>query len=214
MTHFAYGNHDARNGNKRFFNAFRLKDNSFYTHSQDALCFLILDTTLNPLDCSALEAQYALIQQVCDTISQSSHLLLLMHDSVWDGVPGLPDPKSYANGNQQYWNPDCKSSDNTFASRIYPMLVAVQKRGVNVICMMGDTGWNKGGAFESVDGVQFIASGINNSYYLKDPELYKQQKPDIVYVFTHNIRARSLNWEALELDKLATYIQESGSAEL
>jgi len=212
MTHIAYGNHDARNAHKRYFNAFRNRPDSYYSHTQDGLCFLILDSTLNPSDCRSLDGQYQMIKNVCDTISDASHLLVLIHDSVWEGIPGIPPPKAYAHGNQKYWNANCASSQNTFANTIYPHLKQVQKKGINVICMMGDTGWKKGGAYISEDSIQFLSSGINNSYYLKNDSIrYKKIKRDKVFVFSHDLASRKLGWQYIQLDSLPVLISQSAT---
>lgn len=206
MTHIAYGNHDVRNGNVRYLNAFRNRSNSYYTYTQDGLCFLILDTTLDPSDCSRLEAQWQLIQQVTDTISKSSHLILLMHDAVWENVPGLPFPSIYANGSQTFWNPHCGASGSSFANSIYPLLVKVKSKGVEVISMMGDSGWKRGGYFISDDGIHFLASGINETYYkLKQPDNELHIK-DRVLIFTHQPKARELTWTFVELDSLPSIL--------
>ncbi len=209
LTHIALGNHDARNG-KRILNEFRNLDYSYYSSTANGLCFLILDTTLSPAECDHLDRQWQLIENVVDTISQSSHLIVLMHDGVWNRVPGLPDPDVYANGSQAYWNTNCQDAEQYFSNSMYPKFVEVEKRGVEVVCLMGDAGWKKGMAFESSDGIDFIASGINNTYKSKDKSY--GTKKDRVVVFSHRPDDRKLDWEFVEIDDVDQYLQFNRSA--
>ncbi len=209
-THIAMGNHDARNGNIQYFNKKRNRENTYYVDHHKGLTVLVLDTTLEPLDCHNLNRQYKMLEEVCDTVSPKSNLILLMHDAIWENIPGLPHPKKYANGTQTHWNTNCNSSTNYFHNTIYKELIKVKEKGTRVLCIMGDTGWNKGGHFYSKDSIEFIASGINNTYYMKNkPERLSKIKKDRVYILNHTIKDNTFSIEEVILNDLETKLKGS-----
>ncbi len=201
-THWTLGNHDTRNGNIDWIKAFTQRD-TYYTSYFDGICLMVLNTNLTPYHCEELDRQYSMITAVCDSISQSSHLILLMHHAIWDSIPGLPDPAQYSHTDFPFWNANCFDTQrNSFRGLIYPKLIEVQKRGVQVILLTGDMGANaKQFETTTLDGVVFMGCGLNNSYYT-DPEIRAQQPRDKVLIFSHQAAERQLNWSFVELNTL------------
>lgn len=161
-THLVLGNHDVRDNNVDFyFEATGRPD--YYTSTHHNTVLSVLNTNLNSSDCENLNAQYRMLESVIDTIQQSSHYILLMHHQIFNDIEGLDKFKS--NGVCQYYPMNCYSSNSYFSSTIYPKLVQLEETGIEVLVVVGDSGWDKGSEEESIDGITFLASGINNSYY-------------------------------------------------
>lgn len=202
-TYYILGNHDARNGNHLWFHQFTQRP-SFYTTSESGLVTLVLNTTLNPADCEQLDAQYELLKSVCDTIAEASHLLVLHHHAISLDVPGIPHPWKMANWPYLHWDANCDDQDPSYLVAIYPFLKQVHARGIEVINVMGDTGFRvKKVEAVSEDGIHYLASGIDNSRYAHNPSQLDTARRDLVLVFEHDSKARSLLWEFHDLDSLA-----------
>ena len=190
-TYWTFGNHDIRNGNLEWIHEFSGKE-TFYTHYQNGFTSIILNTNLVPSQCEQLNDQYYMIENVCDTIQQSSHLILLTHHGIWRGVPDLPPPGWYAHSDLIYWNSNCFSVNSTFVNSIYPMLLEVENRGIEVICIIGDMGaTQKKIDLQSVDSISFLGCGLNDS-----PE-------DNVLIMEYETETRNLNYHFHNLDSLA-----------
>ncbi len=190
-TYWAFGNHDIRNENLEWIHEFSGRE-TFYAHYQNGFTSIILNTNLVPSQCEQLNNQYYMIEDVCDTIQQSSHLILLMHHGIWRGVPDLPPPACYAHSDLMYWNSNCFSVNSTFVNSIYPMLLEVENRGIEVICILGDMGaYKKKFDMQSVDSISFLGCGLNNS-----PE-------DYVLIMEYETGTRNFNHSFHNLDSLA-----------
>ncbi len=199
-THFVLGNHDYRDNNLDFyFKATGRPD--YYTYSFKNLVISVLNTNLNPSDCENLDAQYKMIVEACDTITNASHYVLLMHHQIFKNIDGIQNFKS--NGICDHYAMNCDSVDSYFEFTIYPKLVDLKERGVEVIIVVGDTGWDKGSEKESVEGVRFLASGINNSYYIGKDVKAKDLKKDKVIIFTLYPKERILDYKYVELNELS-----------
>jgi len=197
-THWALGNHDTRNGNWIWLEEFTGKK-TYYASHYKGISYIVLNTSLTPYDCEQLEDQYRMIVNMCDTIEKSSHLIILMHHGLWEGVPGLPSPVSYAQSNLKYYNFTCKSVESNFVNEIYPRLVKVKEKGIEVICILGDMGAKKID-YLSDDGIHFLGTGLNKSHY-KDPEERAASPADFILIFKHVPSKRLLTWEFYDLDK-------------
>ena len=81
-----------------------------------------MNSNLLPTDCESLNDQFKMIMDVCDTISESSDLILLMHHGLWRDVPDLPPPGTYAQSDLVYWNANCDSVNTQFVDVIYDWL--------------------------------------------------------------------------------------------
>ena len=190
-THWALGNHDARDGNWEWYKEFTNHE-TYYAYSSNGITRIVLNTNILPVDCESLNSQYNVISDVCDTISKSKSLILIMHHGIWRNVPGLPPPPVYAQSDLVYWNANCDSVDTPFYKVIYPKLLEVKNKGVEVICILGDMGAGpKKFDMISDDGIHFLGCG-----------LYHNEPDDNVLVFTQHLNDENLTWEFVNLDSL------------
>jgi len=158
---------------------------------------------LDPSDCENLDKQCDIIFDVCDSISTSSHLILLFHWGLWSGVPGVPEPNTFSHSNLPYWNSNCDSTNNNFTQVIYPKLVEVQNRGIQVICIMGDMGASyKKIDFRSTDNIAFLGCGLYNIKYRFEEDQWWAYEKDVILELDHNIDERTLLWNYRDLDSL------------
>lgn len=179
-TLFAPGNHD-------YSNPELLKKHTnrelFYSYSSESITWLILDTEKN--SCNIKDDQMSLVKSVCDTISKSTHLILVSHKLLWLNDNG--DLQKLANDvpNAGIGNMAHQINPNNFYSEIYPLLTKVQNRGTQVICLAGDIGFKKN-QFEYLtnEGIWLLASGIKFNDDLK-----------FGLRFIHNLTKMKLSWE-------------------
>jgi 3',5'-cyclic AMP phosphodiesterase CpdA len=190
-THWSLGNHDARNGNWEWYEEFTGRK-TYYAYSSHGITRVVMNTNIVPANCEMLNEQYQIISNVCDTISAATDLILIMHHDLWRDVPGLPPPGTYAQSDLIYWNANCDSADTRFVETIYPKLVAVRQRGINVTCILGDMGatWKKFDMF-SDDGIRFMGCG-----------LYDNSPEDNVLFIEKEIESAPLTFSFHNLDSL------------
>lgn len=199
MTHWALGNHDTRNGNLEWIEEFTQRP-SFYSHSANGLTVVVLDGNITPLDCEKLNAQYNLIQSICDTI-QSGNLVFLVHHGIAIGVPNVADPVTYAHNEAKNWLPHCYHDSATYSNAIYPLLANVEQRGVEVFHIMGDTGsWYKSYHGTSTDGVDYLAAGLGNGNKIQTGQPIHAE--DVAIVFKHILSTNQLTWSFVKINDL------------
>ncbi len=207
-THWALGNHDTRYGNVEWITQATGR-NTYYAHYQNGITRLVLDyqqghSQLYQDTCERMEAQLEYIQSVTDTISHSSHLIVMMHMVVWGNVESGMNTAASANAESSWIPWDCTGSK--FKHAIYPHLLEVQKRGIDVMVISGDGGQKaKQYAYTTEEGMQFFISGINNSLKKEDaPQFHGifSWNPDSVLVFYHDEGLRELNWEFRQLNEM------------
>lgn len=186
-TLWALGNHDYSDLEK--YQEFTNRP-PFYTYTKDGICFVVLDTqdSLGHI----IGQQKELLDQVIDTIQHSSHLILLHHKLIWMYDDPILEPQipSVSNGILG----DCFHciNENNFNRDIYPSLVEVRQRGIEVICIGGDIG-NKIAEFEytTPESIYLLASGIST-----------KRSDNKALVFVHNIENRELSWSFRLLEDL------------
>ena len=190
---YALGNHDIRNGNIQWYEEItRRKSYNYYV--KDKVLSVCLNTMLNPSMCEELNNQFDLIKNICDTVSDSKHLFFFFHSGIW-GQPdtSFPGITSYAHDNLEYWNVNCDNSQSTFLNAFYPLLNQVVSQGIEVYCILGDTGTNSKKFYKQSDtGVHFFASGIYNA----------DSEKNNVLIFEHNNTTQQINWDFHDLDSL------------
>lgn len=197
---WAFGNHDQRNYNTDWLREITNK-NTYYTHYENGITTIVVNYSIPPSDCESLNDQYQMIKNVCDSIEESSHLIIISHNCVWHAVPGLPSPGEYAHANLKYWISNCFDKPANFSETIYPLLIQVKNKNIEVINVLGDTGnLNKGESMISDQGIYFIASGINASTQVL-------RGPDKVLIFDHHPESEYLDWNFHNLDSLYTSFQ-------
>ncbi len=199
-THWALGNHDIRNGNVHWITE-KTQRPTFYTTSFHGICLIVVNTNFGHggvYDTIQLNQQFDLIKNVCDTIQESSHLIILSHAVMWRGINQVEHVFDAANAEFSYTLVHI-SPNKKFADGIYPMLQQVSDRGIKVINIAGDFG-QKNTQFEAVtaDGIHFIGSGItsNTSYNEQFPS---NGKPDKILVLHHNPKTKKITWRFVEI---------------
>ncbi|MEM9918377.1 MAG: hypothetical protein AAF990_09800 [Bacteroidota bacterium] len=180
-TLWSLGNHDC--GDRALLGQFTQRP-SFYSHHQNGITFLVLDTevTANQIEGAQLE----LFQQVCDTLSRSTHLILLHHHLLWliDGAVLERQANEISNGPIGECR-FCLRGQNNFYSDLYPVLQRVRQKGIEVMCIGGDAGTHSVYfEHETADGIRFMASGMN-----KERELEGE-----VVIFRHRQATGELEW--------------------
>lgn len=190
MTMWTLGNHDSRNGNWDWISDYT-KRRTFFVHSQDQSVFIVLNTNLVPYDCEDLERQFQIISNVCDSISVSKNLFVIMHHVIWDGVPGIAPGWTVGHENCKYYMANCDSTQSHFYNVIYPLLSDVQSKGINVFCLAGDMGVPGKKTYDETapTGVHFLGCGL----YFYDPN-------DQVLIFQNN--DGNIQYEFQNLDSL------------
>ncbi len=196
-THWSVGNHDTRNGNIHWITN-KTQRPTFYTTTFNGICLLVLNTNFrtpqNTYDEVQSNAQYEMIKQVCDTIRDVSHLIVMSHGALWSRTDGMSSLTNLANADHSYYwlnfNPNL-----TYDTGVYPLLVNVVNRGIKVIHVSGDFGQYSTGYDEvSDDGIQYLGSGVTSEIP------WSEQFPtvnllDMVLVFNHNVETQTITWD-------------------
>ncbi|MCB0706633.1 MAG: metallophosphoesterase [Saprospiraceae bacterium] len=188
-TLWALGNHD--NAHNDWVSEFTGRPIS-YSYYQDGITYVVLYTQEEKdWICTITGPQLEMLKSVTDTISSSSHLIVLSHKLVW--IMDNPELADHQGKSFYDWSCNYRIHENNWNSDILPRLRAVQDRGVQVICLGGDIG-NNVRTFEehTSDGIIYLASGIPVSQSLK-PEAK-------ILEFTHNPETRTLTWDFVLLD--------------
>ena len=206
-THWAVGNHDIRDGNAHWIAEFTNRP-MHYTHHESDITRIIINSTIkdavHDFDCEHIDGQIEMIKNVCDTINESSHMILLMHYVLWlDCEDGMYE-KSAQNANASWLSLTC-DRNNQFQHIIYPDLIEVQRRGIQVIVISGDSGqYGKKYEYTTADGIQFYMSGINNSFNMDNETLVEKYNTstDSVLIFHHDLEKQELIGQFYELNDL------------
>lgn len=157
---------------------------TYYAYHENGITFIVLDTQMDSSNISGAQLNYVL--GVLDTMQTSSHCLLLHHKLMWH--PELPhfnaDSVQLGNGElgDCHW---CLNPENNFYEVLYPELVAVEKRGVQVLLVGGDFG-NQVSSFsyKTTEGIQILGSGLT----------YLDGGRGEYLVFRHYPKVRHLEW--------------------
>jgi hypothetical protein len=179
-TLWALGNHD--NTDIPLLSQYT-KRPAFYASHRDGITFLV--TYTNDEESSFGAAQMNLIASVCDTISASSHLILLEHKLTF--MTGNPEMEAMVDSvpNGLLGPAEHEMQPNNFYSEVVPELRKAQDKGVQVLCIAGDIGL-RATEYEqkTTDGIIYLASGISNG-----------DRNGKVLVFNHCPKSRKLEWE-------------------
>lgn len=199
-NHWALGNHDIHDNNYHWIKEATGKP-EFYAEYNDGLTVVVINTNLYAPDCDRLEEQYQMFKNVCDTISKSSHLIILGHHVVWNHVREIPNLWEQANGNKPFWEARCQPNSR-FEQVMYNELIKVQNRGVQVMILAGDFGQKAKSFQQKADsGILFFGSGIDRSNRYM-PDSLKDSAKDLILFFHHDKVKRTLDWQFLDLDSL------------
>lgn len=179
-TLWALGNHDYSDLNK--IEQYTNRPN-FYATQRDGITFVVLDTQVS--SSNIVGDQKNFLFGVLDTIQESTHLIILHHKLIWMyDNPYLESQIQYVS-NGSLGNCFYCLNPNNFNSEVYPKLIEVESRGVEVLCVGGDIGfYAKEFDYQTPEGINFLASGINFN-----------EANNKALIFHHNINNHTLSWE-------------------
>ena len=163
-----------------------------YSHQEYGITYLVFDTQED--HCNTSGKQKTLLEETLKTLhSNATHLIILHHKLLWMMDDGVLQKKVDAVSNGGTGGCFHCIPRNNFYSEVYPQLVDIQKKGVQVICIAGDIG-SKVNEFEyrTPEGIYFLASG------LKDGASDNQ-----VLLFNHDIKNKKLSWKFEKLSDLS-----------
>lgn len=164
--------------------------NTYYAYYKNGICIVVLDTQ-DSLS-NIIGAQKTFFENVVDTIQESSHLIILTHQLIWMyGNPDLePQIPTVTNGG--FGTCFFCINPNNFYPDIYPKLLSVKQKGIEVICIGGDIGFHvKEFSYVNSDGISFLASGI-----------YYADSGNKGLLFTHDVTNRNLSWKFVLIPEL------------
>ena len=166
------------------------KRKSYYSYYKNGITFIVLDTQLDK--CSISGEQQMMFDEVTDTLNNSSYLIILQHKLVWmynnDSLEKLMETVPNAPlGNHSY-----SIYPNNFYTAVYPKLLKIKQKGIEVLCIAGDIGI-KTSKFEyiSPEGIFFLASGIHSGH-----------DGNKALLFTHDITNQKLSWKYILVSDL------------
>lgn len=161
-----------------------------YAYHKNGITYMVLNSEDD--NCSIINSQLTLFNNVVDTIQESSHLVILTHKLIW--LSGNSNLEPIANGvsNGPLGNATWEINPNNFYDDLYWELLKLQENGIQVICVGGDIGINESEFdYRFASGIQFLASGV----YYNNPD-----KKGLV--FEHTPSTRALTWEYVDLKDL------------
>ncbi|MFT4661518.1 MAG: hypothetical protein ACI8XB_001795 [Patiriisocius sp.] len=200
-THFSLGNHDIRNGNVQWITDVTQRP-TYYTTSFNGITLMVLNTNFGYLgnyDTTQVNAQFEMIENVCDTIENSSHLIILSHHMVWGQIDDLNDISDYANGEHSNLLFQIGPNLNYFDG-VFPKLQEVVANGVKVVHIAGDLGQKEQYyEFETPEGIQYLGSGITSEIPYND-QFPTAGEPDYFLLLHHDVDAKEIYWSFEVLD--------------
>jgi hypothetical protein len=155
----------------------------FYSSYKNGITFIVIDTQ-DSLS-NIIGEQKVFFDNIVDTIQKSSFLIILHHKLIWmykntDLEPQISSISNAGLGTCFYCiNP------NNFYLDIYPNLLKVKERGIEVLCVGGDIGFKrKEFEYTTPEGINFLASGIHFG---------KNDNKSLI--FHHDVINKQLTWE-------------------
>jgi len=194
-THWALGNHDIRNGNLQWI-ADATNRPSFYASSFNGITLMILNTNfayLGNVDTTLINEQFEMIENVCDSITNSSHLIILSHHMVWNPIDLENNTSDIANGDLSdllfHVEPNLD-----YTNGIYPLLQEVKSRGVEVMHIAGDLGQKVASyEYETQDGIHYLGSGITAETEWNE-QFSTAGDVDYFLILNHDLLAQEISW--------------------
>lgn len=133
---------------------------SFYTWNFKSINFLVLDDQLERSN--IIGAQLDLVNTVTDTLQAADYLIVLTHNLLWMYDHPILEPMIDSISNGRLGNCSFCIKPNNFYQDIYPQLLKVKAKGIEVYCIAGDLGLKaKEFAYTTDEGIHFLASGID-----------------------------------------------------
>ena len=186
-TLWSLGNHDYSDLDRIMEYTDRLP---YYAYHSDGVTFVVLDTqdSLSHIKGNQLD----FFNDVVDTIASSSHLIVMSHKLIW--MPGNaelePMIEDVANG--EFDSCNFCTNPNNFYQDLYPSLVELEEKNVEVICIGGDIGTReKSFSHRTAEGIDLLASGIESG-----------DRGNQALVFEYDMSERQLTWEFVDIEEL------------
>lgn len=159
-----------------------------YSYQDRGIAYWVMDSQENNGNTSP--AQKEILHNADQLIGTDiSHLIVLHHKLLWMRDEGALEAKadSVANGGKGtcfYCLPP-----NDFYKEVYPVLVNLQKSGIQVICIAGDIG-AKVNQFEhqTAEGIYFLASGLKDG-----------SDSNKLLILEHHLRTQEITWRFKDL---------------
>lgn len=196
-TLWSVGNHDL-SGGRNLIKSYTGRE-SFYTYNRNGVTFIVLDTELeaNSFTSTFIKGdQLQMVNNVCDSITESSALILLHHRFMWVANNNYFDPirDSIAGSS--------RSLDTTnFYAEIYPLLQNVKNKGIPVHVFGGDRS-DINITYSPEDSITFYAARLRDDL----PENVNN-----VIVLNYNQQNREITTEFVPLADLVSSVAQSSS---
>ena len=196
-TLWSLGNHDVQSGNRSLIKKFTGRE-SFYSYGRDGVTFIVLDTELDAngfANTFIKDEQLQMVQSVCDSITESSVLILLLHRFMWminnDYFKTMLTDSIAASS---------RSMDTTnFYSDIYPLLQEVKNKGIKVLVFGGDKS-KINIVYSPEDSITFYAARLADDL----PDSINN-----VIILDYNLRSKKITYNFIPLSEMiASVVQE------
>lgn len=186
-TLWSLGNHDITDREliKKYTNR-----PSYYFWTYQSLNFLVLDDQIN--NSNIIGNQLELLKTIADTISNASHFIVLTHRLLW--IPQNTNLEPFIDSIPNGGSGNCGfcTKENNFYKDVYPILLKINNKGIEVICIAGDLGIKTNQfEYQTNEGVHFLASGLN-----------VHTDNNKVLLMEYRLEERTLNWWFENLDNL------------
>jgi|GEM_PF-1656721 len=198
-TLWSLGNHDVQSGHRALIKKFTGRE-SFYSYARDGVTFIVLDTELDANGFSSTfikDDQLQMVEDVCDSISESGYLIVLHHRFMW-----MINNEHFKERLTDSIAASSRNMDTTnFYSDIYPLLQQVKNKGIQVLVFGGDkTKINI--AYSPEDSITFYAARLAADL----PDSLNN-----VIVLNYNLQNKEITNEFVPLieDTITTFVQES-----
>lgn len=166
---------------------------TFYAHQKegiDEITFLVLDTQLD--SCNIIGQQFQLFQQTINNLSKGDQLVILHHKLIWMPDHTTLDSKTHATTNGMVGDCFYCLMKNNFYEDIYPELIKLEQKGIEVFMIAGDIG-SKVNQFEftTKEGIVFLATGLEDG------------RTDNKVLTLNYVNGKSLKWEFKSIESLS-----------
>ena len=161
------------------------KRKSYYSYTKNGITFVVLDTQMDNTKITG--NQLDMLTNITDTISKSSHLVILHHKLFWLTDNGFLQSLKATSNPPMGDCFDCLNPNN-FYDDVYPLLQKVRKKGVEVVCIGGDSGLSRSKfLYKTTDNITFIANGIKgyDAFFNKN----------YVLVINHDAKNKTLTFD-------------------
>lgn len=155
------------------------------------ITYLVLDSQED--NCNISGRQKKLLEETLEALKPgTTHLIVLHHKLLWMMDNGALQGRADAVTNGGTGGCFHCIPPNNFYAEVYPRLLKVQKKGIQVICIAGDIGVKVHEfEYQSPEGIYFLASGLKDG-----------GADNRVLLFEHDIKNRKLSWKFEKLPNL------------